>query len=262
MTVEYMIDPQQADCLEGPLLIAAHQQHHAVRMTERHHHLRGQLLGASHGLLAVETAECKWVVPATHAVWIPPGLPHALQSFGPFSGWSVYITPEACREIAGESRVIETSGLLREAVLRAVSWQSGPFNQAQQRIAEVIIDEIATQPRVALKLPLPRDSRLLKVARALIDFPGEQQTLKEWAQWAAIAPRTLSRRFVEETGLTFTEWRQRIRLITALEMLAAGTSVTTVSLESGYENVSTFIALFKRTFGVTPGRYPVSVIAK
>ena len=53
----------------------------------------------------------------------------------------------------------------------------------------------------------------------------------------------------------FTEWRQRVRLLRALEMLAADMSVTRVALELGYENVSAFIALFRRTFGVTPGRY-------
>jgi len=31
--------------------------------------------------------------------------------------------------------------------------------------------------------------------------------------------------------------------------------VTSVALDLGYGNVSAFIALFKRSFGVTPGRY-------
>ena len=41
----------------------------------------------------------------------------------------------------------------------------------------------------------------------------------------------------------------------ALEMLAAGAAVTTVALDLGYDNVSAFIAMFKREHGVTPGRY-------
>jgi len=255
MSADFMIDPSLADLLDGPLLIAGRQQHVDRRITERHHHLRGQLLGATQGLLSVETSGCKWVVPATHAVWIPPGLPHALQSFGPFSGWSVYLAPSACKEIEASAGVISVSGLLREAVLRATGWEPVALNLAQQRIAEVIVDEISTLPREALELTLPQDQRLLKVARALVESPGEKQTLQQWARYAAIAPRTLTRRFVQETGITFTEWRQRIRLLTSLEMLAVGKPVTQVSLELGYDNISAFIALFKRTFGVTPGRY-------
>ena len=38
-------------------------------------------------------------------------------------------------------------------------------------------------------------------------------------------------------------------------MLADGKAVTTIALDLGYDNVSAFIALFKRSFGVTPGHY-------
>jgi AraC-like DNA-binding protein len=38
-------------------------------------------------------------------------------------------------------------------------------------------------------------------------------------------------------------------------MLAADEPVTTVALELGYDNVSAFIAMFKRAMGTTPSRY-------
>jgi AraC-like DNA-binding protein len=41
----------------------------------------------------------------------------------------------------------------------------------------------------------------------------------------------------------------------AQELLAAGTPVTTVALDLGYETVSAFIAMFRRAYGVTPTRY-------
>ena len=41
----------------------------------------------------------------------------------------------------------------------------------------------------------------------------------------------------------------------ALEMLAASTPVTTIALSLGYDNVSAFIAMFRRVHGVTPARY-------
>ncbi len=58
-----------------------------------------------------------------------------------------------------------------------------------------------------------------------------------------------------ETGFTFTEWRQRARMLRALGMLAEGAAVTTVALDLGYSSISAFIALFRRTFGATPGDY-------
>jgi len=51
------------------------------------------------------------------------------------------------------------------------------------------------------------------------------------------------------------DWRQRARLMRAIEMLAAGTPVTTIALSLGYDNVSAFIAMFRRVHGVTPARF-------
>jgi len=65
----------------------------------------------------------------------------------------------------------------------------------------------------------------------------------------------LARLFLTETGMTFRQWQQQARLLDGLMRLAQGESVTSVALEVGYENPSAFIAMFRRTLGVTPGRY-------
>ncbi|CAI9401481.1 HTH-type transcriptional regulator NimR [Pleomorphomonas sp. T1.2MG-36] len=47
----------------------------------------------------------------------------------------------------------------------------------------------------------------------------------------------------------------RSSCVRALETLAEGQAVTVVALDLGYDSVSAFIALFKRTLGVTPSAY-------
>ena len=160
-----------------------------------------------------------------------------------------------CAAMPNSPRVIRLSGLLNEAVMRAASWQEGPFSQAQSRIAGVILDEIAATPGEALDLPMPADPRLQRIARAIADAPAERRRMEDWSAWAGIAPRTLSRRFTLETGLSFSSWRRRALLLRSLEMLAAGTSVTTVAFDLGYETVSAFIELFRAHFGTTPALY-------
>jgi AraC-like DNA-binding protein len=61
--------------------------------------------------------------------------------------------------------------------------------------------------------------------------------------------------FQNETGMSFGAWRQQLRLLRALERIAAGDAVTTVALELGYESPSAFIAMFRKALGVSPGRY-------
>lgn len=119
----------------------------------------------------------------------------------------------------------------------------------------MILDEIRSLPVESFGLPLPRDPRLQRIARALIANPADDRDLESWAAWGAISSRTLSRRFVTETGFNFTAWRQRARMMRSLEMLAAGMSVTAIALDLGYSTPSAFIGRFRRSFGETPAIY-------
>ena len=66
--------------------------------------------------------------------------------------------------------------------------------------------------------------------------------------------RTIQRLFREETGLRFAEWRRRLRLLRALELLGDGTSVTAAGIEAGYDSTSAFVAAFRREMGFTPAK--------
>ncbi|MGD9313458.1 MAG: helix-turn-helix domain-containing protein, partial [Desulfobacterales bacterium] len=63
------------------------------------------------------------------------------------------------------------------------------------------------------------------------------------------------RHFRTETGMTFGQWRQQIRILEALKRLGMKESVTTVAIELGYDSPSAFISMFKKALGKTPGQY-------
>ncbi len=53
--------------------------------------------------------------------------------------------------------------------------------------------------------------------------------------------------------MTFSKWRQQLRLMQAMRLLAEGAKVTHANaLESGYSTPSAFICMFRRTLGTTP----------
>lgn len=253
-----IVSPELMSSRESPFLVAGELTQSEVREVPPHSHARGQLMGASSGLASVGLDRHHWVVPAIYAIWIPPHWIHSVRSYGPFSGWSVFIAEPRCATLPPVPGAIRTTPLLREAVRRAASWPGGELDDTQARIAEVIVDELRGAPAQSLGLPQPADARLVRITDALASDLSDNRQLAHWAEWAGLAPRTLSRRFLSETGMTFAQWRQKARLLRALELLADGAPVTAIALQLGYDNVSAFIDMFRRAFGTTPGRYLAS----
>lgn len=252
----------RADSDAGPFVIAVTLDAQGVRDTAPHRHARGQLFGAHRGLLTIGTEQGRWLVPASDAVWVPPHAMHSLRSHGEtFSGWSVYVAPADCAALPAQPCAMRVSGLLRQAVARVATWPSGrTLDEVQTRLGSVLLDELmychaGSQARDRIGLPMPRDPRLQGVAQALIDDPADSRGLSQWAASAHLSERSLSRHFSDETGFSLLQWRQRARLMRALERLAAGEAVTTVALDLGYDSVSAFIAMFRRHLGATPTQY-------
>jgi len=262
---DLLIDHDTVNWPDGPLVIVAAGHDDSSRRSSPHSHARGQLFGSMRGLLTVGVEDAVWVVPTIHAVWLPPHHRHWAHSHGPFEGWSAYVAPHACEDLPSSACTIRTSGLLREAVLRAAGWpleRHVPLAPAQERVAQLIVDEIRASPPEPLGLPMPRDTRLARIAGALVDDPADARGLEEWAAWGAVSSRTLSRRFVGETGFTFSAWRQRAKLMRALEMLAAGQQVNAIALDLGYATSSALIAVFRQQFSETPASYRDRLLQK
>jgi AraC-like DNA-binding protein len=219
-------------------------------------HRRAQLIYASRGVMTVNAPQGAWVLPPQRAVWVPAGTPHTTRMAGAASMRTLYIDPHAVPGLPAACCVVTVSPLLRELIgeairLPALYDEAGPPG----RLVAVLLDQIRTLPAAPLHLPLPSDERLGRLAAALRAEPGDNRTLAAWGRAVGASSRTLARGFQRETGLGFRAWRQQVRLLAALERLAAGESVTAVALELGYETPSAFVAMFRRALGTSPGRY-------
>lgn len=255
--------PDATDRADGPAVIALWGSDHpadAFRLGTReydwHGHLRGQLFCIESGLIHVRTRHGSWLLPPHRVGWLPPGEPHKVSVSGALSGWSVLTLPDASRGLPEHPCVIGTTDLLRALVRRAASWANeNELAPEQERVVAVLMDEILGAPREPLHLPMPSDERLERIATALISAPDDNRTLEAWAQSAGLSARTLRRTFLAQTGTSFAQWRQQARLIHALQLLARGDAVADVADALGYASPSNFIAMFRRSFGESPGRY-------
>jgi transcriptional regulator GlxA family with amidase domain len=84
----------------------------------------------------------------------------------------------------------------------------------------------------------------------------KSDAIKQVVELSKIPERTLKRRFKVATYVTLIEYVQNLRIEEAKRRLESGpTAVDEISAEVGYEDVSFFRRLFKRSTGLTPREY-------
>lgn len=222
----------------------------------KHSHGWHQLIYASQGVITVNTSTGSWIVPSRRAVWVPAGIEHEVEMPGPVSLRTLYLRTTLSKALPADCCVVNVSPLLRELILRTV--EIGMLDRnvpLHKHLMDVIVDQFQTLATEPLKLPMPVDLRALRVAEIVRENPAEAKSLDQLAKKTGASKRTIERLFQSETEMTFGRWRQQLRMLHALRLLAAGQSVTTAAFEVGYESTSAFISAFKIAIGTTPGRY-------
>jgi len=221
-----------------------------------HAHPRGQLVYSGRGVMRVYCNEGAWVVPSSQAVWLPPETVHEVYFPGEVSLRNLFIDPSAIVGMPEKCVVVTVTPLLRELILRAVeigdAYRRG---SPEQRVIQVLLDELRRAEPTALHLPAARTEPLKKVLEALLADPADSRNLDAWAKVACTGARTLARQFMQETGMTFGAWRQQLGLLEAIERIARGQSITEVTFDLGYQSPSAFTAMFRKALGVPPSKY-------
>ena len=221
-----------------------------------HFHPEHQLVFASTGVMTVRTKQGVWVVPPLRAVWIPAKTPHRITMSGFVSMRTLYFLPGLGRALPQKCCVMNVSPLLRELILHACKFprlkKSAPD---QKRVIEIIVDQLAAVHSIPLQLPQPTDSRATRVVQALFANPSDQRPLERLCKDCGASKRTVERLFIRDTKMTFGRWRQQLRLLHSMQLLASGEKVTAAALEAGYNSASAFISMFRKQLGTTPRRY-------
>ncbi|WP_085489863.1 AraC family transcriptional regulator [Paraburkholderia susongensis] len=270
-----MMEAFDLDGIEQALFVVG--ERHETLDEPWHAYHRAKLIYVSDGVLTVRTETGRWVVPPGHALWIAANTLHCLHATRPVHLYSLYAAPDpdaasatstaqeplSAPLSASASALLptQTGALVPDALVRALLVAAAdlphdqPLDEPARRLLQVLLDRLATLPAAPLGLSWPQDPRAQRIADALGADPAQSRVLDELAAAAGVTARTAARLFAKETGQTFGQWRQQLRLLAALEYLGAGESVTQVALEVGYSDVSSFIAVFREAFGDTPARY-------
>lgn len=221
-----------------------------------HSHSRSQLLFAAKGVMRVTVGARTWSITPQHGIWAPSGVKHDVSSPGPVAYRSVYVDPRSADGLPAHPGPVEITPLLRELVLEAALFgDEYGRGTPEARLVAVLLDRLRQLRSAELPVPIPADPRLKRLCDTVLIDPGGDIAVSECEELCGASYRTIARLFLRETGLTFTAWRERVRLSFAIDLLRRGASVTMVALDLGYNSPSAFSAMFRRVMQVSPSEY-------
>jgi AraC-like DNA-binding protein len=162
------------------------------------------------------------------------------------------------RSPTGALRVIPVPPLLREMLAQAMRW---PLERSADALSTTFFECFAglcaewLSSNVRLVLPASTDRRIsaiMSVTREHID----SVTLAQVCRTAGMSERSLRRHFSRCTGMSWEQYRQRLRLCLAIDSLDGGSrSVGQIAADVGYRNPAAFARAFKSVMGMTPVDY-------
>ena len=233
------------------------------RRLDTHMHREAQLVYAARGTMQVTTPKGRWLVPPDRAVWVPAGLPHAIDVLADIDMRTLYfdiawLQRERCGTNLTSEFVVRVSPLLHQAIL-ALFEKSGTSERTALLIRLAML-ELHQAEDSATFIPLPQESRCRRAADIVLRQPAAAHEIETLAREVGTSARTLSRLFSAETQLSFKSWCQRARVAAAIERLSTdpGVSVKQLASELGYASVPAFSHAFRQVTGQTPTEFVVN----
>lgn len=221
-----------------------------------HQHPWGEFVYAVNGVVEVRFDGGHYLVPPQFGIWLPPGIEHLGQNHKEAWHSSVYVGAAQCAGLPDRVTALGVTPLLREMLEHLRQHPPAmPPSAEQGRLLQVLVDLLARAERMGSYLPTSADPAVARVLALLERDPGDDRPVAALARHAGTSERTLMRRCQRDLGMTLAAWRQRLRVVRAMPMLADGQTVERVALALGYASASAFITMFRRLTAETPDEY-------
>lgn len=222
----------------------------------QHSHSWSQIICVKSGVLAMMVAGQRYLAPREFAIWLPAGTEHSSYNRKETRFCAIDIAPDLDENLPSAPCLLTPTAIFNAIADDCFSRNlTEPQTEADLRMCRVLLDQISLAPRQDTYLPMSENKLLAPVLAALEKNPADNTSLAQWATRVYTTERTLSRRCVQELGMGFAEWRQRLRFLHSISLLEQGKTVHEVALDVGYSSSSAFIAMFQQISGTTPQRF-------
>lgn len=221
-----------------------------------HSHPRGQIIYANSGVMNVVVGNQIWVVNPLQGLWIPGNMEHQVTFQKNVNLYSAFIDPSVMEHLPKSSFSFDISVFLKQLLFKIISFENtGTISLSQGRIMDVFLDELSIITPSSTFLPTSNHIKLKKIISLLMQDINNKHKIDHYAEITSMSTRTLSRLFIKELGMNFSDWRTRLKLLEAIKRLGEKQSVKEIAFDLGYETTSAFTFMFKKNLGKTPSNY-------
>lgn len=217
---------------------------------EDHAHPTHELMWNAHGASSTTVGARTWAITPTTGLWLPAGTVHSARTPAGTRYRTAQFGVHAVPPLAAGPVAVEITPLL--ALLLDRLGDPG-LPDGSRDLTERLVLDVLTPAEHEVLVRRPRSPLLAPVVEALDADPADPRALADWAVELAVSPRTLTRAFRTETGLSLGRWQAAVRVQRAVLLLGAGAGIEDVAEAVGYRSASAFGAAFRRETGRTPG---------
>ncbi len=193
-------------------------------------------------------------VAAGSAIWVPAGVEHEVRLAQGTVTVPIHARPGRRSGALTEVQLVDIPPAWGDWLIHKYDFGSLTEDGPLLELAAGHSDTADPSMRLP-RLPMPRSREALAVAHTLLRTHGSHRSMAALAAAEQISAKTLQRQFVNETGVVFSEWRTRARVVAAAGRLADGQGAARARRHVGYATPAGFTRAFHRHVGVNPTEY-------
>ncbi|MBO1806325.1 helix-turn-helix domain-containing protein [Leucobacter ruminantium] len=195
------------------------------------------------------------------AIWVPAGLTYGIHAAPGTVAFPIFPAARRVRfQIDAPTRThfpSEWNDWLIYQFARSIGYLRGIA--ASKGLASIVVESPGSTPSGTpipappIALPSePTSDAAARVARRLIEDPGDPATIPELAASVNVSVRTLQKQFVDETGVSIATWRTSVRIAASATFIDLGHDIGWVVQQVGFMTPAGLTRAFQRHTSMTP----------
>lgn len=213
-----------------------------------------ELMWVYRGEARIRIGTHHWELRRGQAIWVPAGLTHGVE-FAADSLMMTIGTAHGRVRIGADELIVFNFPTSAEAfLLHTMVGEYSAFqpDSMHSGLAARLFHEQFGPTRFGTTglTGVPGD-----IAAALSRNPADRRSLTDWAAVLHTTPTELGKQFRTQTGDTFPQWRSRIRMDAARDLLRFGEPPGQVFRQLGYASAAAFSRAFTTAHGISPREY-------